>query len=114
MKLLVDSIFTEFRHLLKYHVLKIRLVENLHDPEDGLPLAGFVSKGRRHIYLDKDQCEHEKIKTLIHELAHILLPSVAEKDIQKIEELLWQKFSRKQKEFLEKRIPKRVSKVRPK
>ena len=70
MELLVECVFKEFCHLLKHYVLRVRLEKNLRS-ENGEPLAGEVST-RRIIYIDNDQCEHEKIKTLIHELAHIL------------------------------------------
>lgn len=107
MKLLVECIFKEFCHLLKHYVPRIHLKKNLRS-KNGKSLAGEVS-ARRIIYIENDLCEHEKIKTLIHELAHLVFESVPEKDILEIEELLWKKFSQKQKIYLGRWIPKRVS-----
>jgi len=106
-KLLVNCIFEEFRCILRCFIYEVRLEENLRD-EKGKRLAGRLSAGRRIIYIDNDQCEHEKIKTLIHELAHFLFGSAPEKLIIKIEELLWRRFSRKQKRSLEKWLPKQI------
>jgi|GEM_PF-5526000 len=111
MGLLADVVFTEFKNYLKDGLVKkVFLVKELDDPDrKGRKLLGYIKNGI--IYVSNDQCQHEKLKTFLHELAHAVFIYAPEKHIAKVEDFLWKKLSRKQKKYLEKWIPKKISRA---
>ena len=96
---IADWIYKQMTHRLKHRIKKIILVKNLSDPDiKGRKLCGFLVDNE--ICIDSGMCRKEKIKTLIHELAHSIWDDAKEMDVWKIEGLLYQAFSKAQKDIL--------------
>lgn len=120
---LCDLIFKEFLTTLnksKGDVIKIRLKKKLYDPADKFKkaLIGLYIPEENLIYINPSKYIHRSrimiVKTLIHELSHIIFFPTSEKRIRSIEEILWKKFNKNQKNILKSYIPYKEVKRNPK
>jgi|SRR3989338_5220229 len=100
-----DEVFGRFLRRLK--TVRVCLVNNLKDPRDGEPLDGFGLRGWP-LCINATLSKSERLKTLIHELSHLLFPDAEEETIREVERVLWKKFTKKQRATLETYIPKRA------
>lgn len=108
---LANAVFKKIIWLLENEIRDIRKIKNLLAPDTKELLDGLLMN--QVIYIRANLNKEEKIKTLIHELAHYLFTESKENEIQKIEEILWVAFSKKQKSFLYKYVPKTNSEKLP-
>ena len=60
------------------------------------------------------KCRDEEVETLIHELAHVLMPRTGERAILSLESILTRRFSAAQRRYLKLFIPKHEVKKYPK
>jgi|SRR3989338_7540095 len=123
---LVDKIFKiaiEFLYFKKY-IKCVRKVTSLPDPDirgkKKQFLCGYLDyddSNRGIIYISNDKrknkAQRDLLLTLIHEVCHFMMPRAEEDHILDLERMLWNRFSKKQKEILFSYIPKRFSKKRP-
>ena len=77
---------------------------------DSYPGGRITINSARSVHKDRD----EELSTLIHELCHILFPTVRERYVAQLEGLLFKKFTLKQKGVLKTFLPKHEHKVRTK
>lgn len=128
---LANWFFRELVKILKYRIRAIRRKPNLKYPGISIEINGCLINNV--IYLEHDQIENELVKTLIHELTHSLCEPEPEKfkvkrhkceymddlkndwPILVLEKLLWRTFSKEQKQFFRKCIPRSPSarRIRP-
>ena len=59
------------------------------------------------------RCRDEEVETLIHELAHVIMPKTTERGILRIEAILSRKFSVSQRRYLKSFIPRHEVKHYP-
>lgn len=120
----IDWIFRKFIWLLETKINQVVFTTPLRDPDKPKKyLRGLwiqddrsVPYGQETITFEKltiyiDPKYHKKngedvITTFIHELAHVLFPSLQERDIRREENILYQRFSQAQKKVLQKFFPK--------
>ncbi|OGY63639.1 MAG: hypothetical protein A3I89_00150 [Candidatus Harrisonbacteria bacterium RIFCSPLOWO2_02_FULL_41_11] len=105
----------------KRQIRCIHKVEKLLDPDTkGKPhkrfLYGYLDK-KDHIYISADPRKNfdkeEMSSTLLHEVIHVVMNQVGEEDVQCLEKLIWERFSKRQKAILKSYIPKEFSSRRP-
>ncbi len=120
----IDWVFRRFLWLLENKINQIVFITPLRDPD--IPkahLRGLWSQeekttthGKKTIVYEKltiyiDPKRHEKIggnvmSTFIHELTHVLFPTIPERNICQEENILFKRFSEIQKRVLKKFLPK--------
>jgi len=100
---LVDWFWRAMIFSLNEEVEEIKWVHHLR----GGGFDGIWSPDERIISLNDDLFSDEKLKTFIHEVCHVFLDitDLEEKLNWDLEEILWKKLSRKQKEILLLYIP---------
>jgi hypothetical protein len=59
------------------------------------------------------KCRDEEVETLIHEVAHLIMPRAGERSILRLEDMLSRKFSAAQRRYLKSFIPKHEVKHYP-
>ncbi|MBI2035947.1 MAG: hypothetical protein HYT12_04710 [Candidatus Liptonbacteria bacterium] len=113
----IDFTFREFIYILEDIVETIKKTPNLKNPrrpQQGL--WGYFHKSE--IFLEARANKKILLETLIHELAHALYysddkRSMRERKIQRVEKILWRRFTEDQKRILSKYIPKHIVKKGP-
>lgn len=119
---LTDWIFKQFIFFLRKETLAIKRKKRLLDPDNhhrrvirglmqpevgpgghGIEITINVSKS---IHCNRD----EEVETLVHELSHIVFWKTRERFIGQAENILVEKFTREQKDFLKSFLPRRESK----
>lgn len=100
----VDEVFRKF--LRRLRAARVCLVLDLKDSRDGKPIDGLGLR-KWPLCINAILSEEERLKTLIHELSHLLFPESEECEILEIERVLYKKFSKKQKDALWAYVPKR-------
>lgn len=112
---LVDIIFKTLLEVLEKEIEVIRMKKVLRDPDNKhRELHGLLVEGK--IYLGKRRHRIKNtplVKTLIHELIHAAIPSLGERRVRQLEEVLYARFTDGQKRFLRKFIPKHEVKRDP-
>lgn len=120
---LVDTLFEIIIGALKNKSLiaGVRKVTSLRDPDrKNTFLCGLMDYpdywGHAYIYISADNRKNPTQKhlaiTLLHEVLHAVLPRVEENYILDLE-LLWHRFSKRQRTILKSYIPERFSRKRP-
>jgi hypothetical protein len=106
---LTDWIFREFVEILEKRVRGVHRVKKL--KFQSVPLRGLWHYG--YIYLHNPLSKEEIILTLIHEISHAFFhKKIKHEAIYDLEEILFKKFTDKQKEFLYKYAPEKISKTK--
>ncbi|MEK7590374.1 MAG: hypothetical protein AAB454_01545 [Patescibacteria group bacterium] len=120
-----DYVFKEFLYIIKNNIQEINLVDELCEPDTEESLYGYTeieNKNKFLIYLDNGLNKEALLKVFLHELAHCLLakigknihPIIEEIRVLQAERILYQCFSKKQKEQLRRYLPKTISEKKPK
>jgi hypothetical protein len=101
---LVDWFFNKVVTALNEDIEAIRIKNKLLDGQQ--ELLGFLENDI--IYLSKENCKNLNFmtKVLLHELLHSVFDDLSEEDVLKLENLLWKRLSKKQKEILKFYLPK--------
>lgn len=109
----VDNLFSLFLHFLKNGDVEIRRIKDLKNPDDGEKISGLL--WNKKIYIEHALDRKELIKTLIHELTHYFFdnPDIEENLVIKMEEFLWEKLSKKQKDELWEYMPQIPIEIMP-
>lgn len=120
----VDWIFRRFIWLLTTKVNQVVFITPLRDPDKPkIYLRGLWMQDERNVSYGSDTLKYEKltiyidpnrhgkiggeiISTFIHELTHVLFPTLLERDICREENILFRRFSENQKKVLQKFLPK--------
>ena len=111
---LTDWIFSRIISALNYKVeniyVKHVLCEYFH--KNRIDLYGFVDDNI--IYLSGAKTKHPNrgamAKTLLHEALHVVFDKIRERDILRLEDLVWEKLSREQIKILKSYIPRHMVK----
>lgn len=111
---LVNEIYAKMKRILKAKIKEILLVRNLRRywKKPKIQLSGVISfhkDGTATICVDSSDNTAAKTKTLVHELLHYIFHNEEERQIVKLENLLWDKLSQRQKNHLKKWIPDKIS-----
>lgn len=114
---LVDWVFKQFVFFLRRETLSIERKKKLRDPdchrkilwgllETGLPPSGkgvkITLNSAKRIHRNKD----EETATLIHELAHFLFGNSWERYVLQVENILFERFTPEQINYLKSFIPR--------
>ena len=112
---LVDTLFLMLLEALKNEVQAIHMKNILRDPDDKRKeLFGILTEER--IYLGKRKHrkkEEPLVKTLIHELLHVILSRSNHRFIRGLEQQFWIRFTDSQKRYLRNFIPRHTVKKEP-
>ena len=112
---LVDWVFKQFIFFLSRKTLHIKRKKRLLDPDDkshrsimGMMDSGAAPKIKITINCAKSLHKNrdKEVETLIHELGHIVFWKTPERFIKQIEEILIDRFTQEQKNFLKSFIPR--------
>lgn len=112
---LADIIFKMLLEVLEKEIVAIRMKKVLRDPDNrrkelhGLLIHGKIYLGKRRHRIKNTPL----VKTLIHELVHETMPSLRERRVKQLEEILYTRFTESQRRFLRKYIPKHEVKGNP-
>ena len=105
---------------LNKNIWEIYKVKDLKDPDDRRAhLCGFLDgeENEYEIYVSArksaNPTKDDMAKTLLHEVLHSLFMKAREERILKLESLLWNSFSKPQKEMIRSYIPKRSATKKP-
>ncbi len=122
---LVDWIFRQFIHILNSEKVRISRKKRLVNPDDphrrvirGLMDPDIHPSGRWVQILinpskNTHKCRDDEVETLIHELAHVLMPRSGERSILGMESMLARRFSGAQRRYLKLYIPRHEVKKYP-
>lgn len=117
---IADHLFREVVDFLNNKVFKIHRVRVLRDPDNkyrflaGLLMPMGENKDYEIFVSESDNKDtDEQGATILHEVLHIIMPHSREMYIRRLEELLWQEFSRDQKQIIKSYLPKYISKRKP-
>jgi hypothetical protein len=122
---LTDWLFRQFVLTLREETLIIKRKRRLVNPEDkrrgairGLMDPEVHPSGRYiHILInparDANRTREDEVDTLIHELAHVVLPRSGERHILRLEELLARRFTSAQRAYLKAFLPRHEVKRYP-
>ena len=122
---IADWLFREFVSMLKADRIRILRKRWLVDPDASsrVALRGLMDpelrqpKGWAYIFINPAKQVHKRrddeVETLIHELAHVLLPKTSERKILRIEDILTKTFTREQRAILKQFIPRHEVKHYP-
>lgn len=114
---LADWIFSRVIFALNYEVENIYVKHILRERFRGsqIDLYGFVEDNV--IYLSNAKTKHRNreaiAKTLLHEALHVVFEKIPERNILRLEDLVWEKLSREQIRILKSYIPRHTVKSRP-
>ncbi len=118
---LVDWVFKQFIFFLRRETLAIKRKKRLLDPDDhhrrvilGLMQSEVGPGGHGiEITINSSKSVHcnrdEEAKTLIHELNHVVFWKTQERFIRQAENILVEKFTQEQKDFLKSFLPRNES-----
>lgn len=110
----VDWIFSRIIHALNYKIEVIMLKRFLREKYRGkmTNFCGYIEDDV--ISLSNSKTWHPDrraiAKTLLHEVMHFVFGSVYERDIRRLEDLVWEKLSEDQIRILKSFVPKHVVK----
>ena len=122
---LVDWLFRQFLVILRSERVRVSRKKRLINPDDphrrvirGLMDPDVHPSGNWVQILinpakNTHKCRDDEVETLIHELAHILMPRSGERAILGIENILTRRFTAAQKRYLKGFIPKHEVKRYP-
>jgi hypothetical protein len=122
---LTDWLFRQFVLTLREETLIIKRKKRLVNPEDparrairGLMDPEVHPSGRYiHILInparDANRTRDDEVNTLIHELAHVVLPRTAERHITQLEDTLSGRFTPSQRAYLKSFLPRHEVKYYP-
>jgi hypothetical protein len=122
---IVDWLFRQFIVVLRSERVRISRKKRLTNPDDphrtvirGLMDPDIHPSGNWVQILinpakNTHKCRDDEVETLIHELAHALMPRSGERSILAIENLLTRRFSAAQRRYLKSFIPKHEVKRYP-
>ncbi|MDP3901492.1 MAG: hypothetical protein Q8Q37_00750 [bacterium] len=106
----VNVFFMQFKFILDKRIVHVKSIRGLlSDNKSRGSLCGYlITNGLLEIYalIDDDLDEDEKIKTLIHELCHQIFPTAHHQYIYDLENILYKRFSNKQRRYLLGKIPR--------
>ena len=122
---LADWIFGQFVVFLRKETVRISRKKRLVNPDDphrrvirGL-MDPDIHPSRNWVQIlinpakNTHRCRDEEVETLIHELAHVIMPKTTERGILRIEAILSRKFSVSQRRYLKSFIPRHEVKHYP-
>lgn len=110
----VDWIFSRIIHALNYEIEVIMLKRFLREKYRGKMknFYGYIEDDV--ISLSNSKTWHPNrraiAKTLLHEVMHFVFGSIHERDIRRLEDLVWEKLSEEQMRILKSFVPKHVVK----
>ncbi len=113
----IDFTFREFVYILEDIVEVIKKTPNLKSPRKPWEgLWGYLHESA--IFLEARASKKRLLQTLIHELSHALYyndgeRSMRERKIDRVEKILWRRFTEDQKKILARYIPKHAVKNGP-
>jgi hypothetical protein len=122
---LTDWFFRQFIAILKTEEVRIGRKKRLVNPDDphrkvirGLMDPDLDPEGALvHIFINPSRTTHrnrdEEVETLVHELAHVILPKTPERSIFGIERILARRLTRAQRTFLKAFLPRHEIKHYP-
>jgi hypothetical protein len=122
---LVDWLFRQFVIILRSERVRISRKKRLINPDDphrtvirGLMDPDIHPSGNWVQILinpakNTHRCRDEEVETLIHELAHVLMPRTGERSILAVENMLARRFTTSQRRYLKSFIPKHEVKRYP-
>ncbi|KKT29206.1 MAG: hypothetical protein UW15_C0015G0006 [Parcubacteria group bacterium GW2011_GWC1_44_10] len=106
---LVDWIFRRFIESINTKIKQIVLKRRLKYETEEL-LDGLWEPNTHTLYLNPAKYKHKKsydiLQSFIHELGHILFESIRERNINQLENILFEKLTPQQKRALRSFIPK--------
>lgn len=122
---LVDLMFAQFVSFLRKETVRVARKRRLVNPDDphrrvirGLmdpdihPSGNWVQiliNPAKNTHRNRD----EEVETLVHELAHVILPKASERHILRMERILSQKLSAAQRRYLKAFLPRHEIKKYP-
>lgn len=108
----IDWVFKEYALVLRKKTTRIKRKKGLLDPERGNAVAGLtkINKSKVEITINSDReantSRNAEVKTLIHELGHVVFWA-RERNIRQLEKRLFKEgFTKEQKNFLKSFLPK--------
>jgi hypothetical protein len=122
---LVDWMFTQFACFLRRQTVLIARKRRLVNPDDphrqvirGLMDPDIHPSGNWvqitiNPAKNTHRCRDEEVETLIHELAHVILPKTYERHILRIESILSRQFTAAQRRYLKSFLPRHEVKKYP-
>lgn len=111
---LVDWIFSRIIHSLNYKIEAIYLKRVLHERRGGKVIEYYGYIDDDTIYLSAAKTKHENrraiAKTLLHEVMHNVFCGIYERNILRLEDLVWEKLSEEQIAILKSYVPRHIVK----
>jgi|SRR3989344_9663964 len=108
---LTDWIFKQLLNCLREKSLVVKRTNKpLPHPESN-NISGLTEYDERWsdvlISINASTSANEQIATLIHELCHVLFHKTSERDINKLERILWEKITNEQRDYLRSYLARR-------
>jgi hypothetical protein len=123
---LVDLMFRQFVAVLRKETVRVVRKKRLVNPDDphrrvirGLMDPDIHPSGTWVQILinpakNTHRCRDEEVETLIHELAHVVMPKMSEREVLRVESVLSSKFTTGQRRYLKSFLPRHEVKRYPK
>ncbi len=112
---LVDWIFARIIHALNYKIEAIYLKRVLHEVRGGKGIEYYGYIDDDIIYLSAAKTKHSDrraiAKTLLHEVMHYVFSGIHERNILRLEDLVWEKLSEEQIAILKSYVPRHIVKI---
>lgn len=120
---LVDCFFRQCLEILRSERVVVVRKKRLMDPDQPRAIRGLmdpeIHPSGKWVQItisaskNTHQCRDEEVETLVHELAHVMLPKASERHILTIENILAKRLTRQQRTVLKAFLPRHEVKKYP-